>query len=142
MTKDPSVKIDPYSSPKYLSEESTNALCRHLCNEIVNYKKILRRSVNLNYLQIEESITELRESCCKYADYGECDCHYDMPDIKGKLLNFRGYVDKVQLEAVEGHKQRLENPLPHSKRIIGTEEEQEEKDLLMDDDAYPLPYSL
>ena len=142
MTKDPSVKIDPYSSPKYLSEESTNALCRHLCNEIVNYKKILRRSVNLNYLQIEESITELRESCGKYADYEEGDCHYDMPDIKGKLLNFRGYVDKVQLEAVEGHKQRLENPLPPSKRIIGTEEEQEEKDLLMDDDAYPLPYSL
>eukprot|EP00985_Skeletonema_marinoi_P016415 scaffold8829_cov107-Skeletonema_marinoi.AAC.2 len=142
MTKDPSVKIDPYSSPKYLSEESTNALCRHLCNEIVSYKKILRRSLNLNHLQIEESITELRESCGKYADYEEGDCHYDMPDIKGKLLNFRGYVDKVQLEAVEGHKQRLENPLPPSKRIIGTEEEQEEKDLLMDDDAYPLPYSL
>mmetsp|Transcript_17639 Transcript_17639/g.27650 ORF Transcript_17639/g.27650 Transcript_17639/m.27650 type:complete len:452 (-) Transcript_17639:97-1452(-) len=142
MTKDPSVRIDPYSSPKYLSEESVHTLCRHLCNEIVNYKKILRRSVNLNYLQIEESITELRESCGKYADYEEGDCHYEMPDIEGKLLTFRGYVDKVRVDAVDGHRQRLEGPLPRPKwPVEGTEDEQEEKDLVMDDDA-PLPYSL
>ena len=143
ITNDPSVKIDPYSDPKYLSEESAYALCRHLCNEIVNYKKILKRSVNLNNLQIEESIEELRDSCGKYADYEEGDCNYDMPNVEGKLLAFRGYVDKVQIEAVEGHKQRLENPLPRPPpRVQGTEEEQEEKDLVMDDDAYPLPYSL
>lgn len=142
MTKDPSVKVDPYSSPKYLSEESVHTLCRHLCNEIVNYKKILRRSVNLNYLQIEESITELRGSCGKYADYEEGECHYKMPDIELKLLASRGYVDKVHVQAVEGHKQRLEDPLPRPIRVEGTEDEQEEKDLVMDDDAYTLPYSV
>jgi len=142
MTKDPSVKYDVYPSPKYLSEESVEVLCRNLCNEIVNYKKILRRSVNLNYQQIEESISELRETCGKYADYEEGDCYMDMPQIEEKLMIYRGYVDKVQLQAVEGHQKRLEDPLPRPKKVIGTEEEQEEKDLVMDDDAYPLPYSL
>jgi hypothetical protein len=42
---------------------------------------------------------------------------------------------------VEAHQKRLEDPLPpRPKKVIGTEEEQEEKDLVMDDDAYPLPY--
>ena len=141
MTADPSTKYDPYESPKYLSEESTHALCRNLCNEIVNYKKILRQSVNLNNLQIEESISELRESCGKYADYEEGDCYKDMPQIESKLMAFRGYVDKVEIEAMEAHRKRLEDPMPPQKRFQGTEEELEEKDLVMDDDSYPLPYS-
>ena len=141
-TNDPSIKIDPYEGPKYLSEESAHVLCKNLCNEIVNYKKILRQSVNLNYQQIEESISELRESCGKYADYEEGDCSMDMPQIEEKLLLHRGYVDKIQLQAVESHQTRLEDPSPRLRtRVNGTEEEQEQKDLVMDDDA-PLPYSL
>ena len=42
---------------------------------------------------------------------------------------------------IEKHKKRLEDPAP-ARKVEGTEEEQEEKDLLMDDDAYPPPYSL
>ncbi len=35
---------------KDLSEESNCIDCRQLCNEIVNYKKIMRRSLNLDEL--------------------------------------------------------------------------------------------
>jgi hypothetical protein len=84
---------------KWLSEESTNIICMNLCNEIVNYKKILRRSLNLNYQEVERSIAELRVTCPKYADYEEGDCPVPMPDIKEKLINSRGYEDIV-LEGV------------------------------------------
>jgi hypothetical protein len=83
---------------KELSEESTRIVCRQLCNEIVNYKKILRRSLNLNYLEVERSIDELRETCGKYADYEEGDCSYKMPNIKEKLIASRGYEHLVNEE--------------------------------------------
>lgn len=83
---------------KELSEESTRIVCRQLCNEIVNYKKILRRSLNLNYLEVEGSIDELRETCGKYADYEEGECPYEMPNIKEKLINTRGYENLVNEE--------------------------------------------
>ena len=83
---------------KELSEESTRIVCRQLCNEIVNYKKILRRSLNLNYLEVERSIDELRETCGKYADYEEGECPYEMPNIKEKLINTRGYENLVNEE--------------------------------------------
>jgi hypothetical protein len=134
MTMDPSVKYDPYPSPKYLSEESTYSLCRNLCNEIVSYKKILRRSLNLNYQQIEESISELRESCGKYADYEEGDCYMDMPQIEEKLVMHRGYVDKVHQFAANAHVKRLEDPNPTQQK------NKAELDLALatDDDSYPL----
>lgn len=135
-TNDPSVKLDRYPTPKYMSEEATNVLCRNLCNEIVTYKKILRRSANLNYQQIEESISELRESCGKYADYNEGDCYVDMPDIEDKLIAFRGYTDQVPQAAVTQHKDRLEDPNPPpppKKSRLG------EEVVPTDDDArYPL----
>ena len=83
---------------KELSEESTRIVCRQLCNEIVNYKKILRRSLNLNYLEVEGSIDELRETCGKYADYEEGECPYEMPNIQEKLINTRGYENLVNEE--------------------------------------------
>ncbi|KAL7536483.1 hypothetical protein ACHAXR_007876 [Thalassiosira sp. AJA248-18] len=83
------------SQDKYLSEESTLLVCRQLCNEIVSYKKILRRSLNLNYQEIERSIEELRQTCPKYADYEEGDCPFPMPDITEKLIDMRGYEDVV-----------------------------------------------
>jgi hypothetical protein len=86
------------SKDKELSEESTRIVCRQLCNEIVNYKKILQRSLNLNYLEVEKSIDELRETCGKYADYEDGDCPYDMPNIRGKLINTRGYEHLVNEE--------------------------------------------
>jgi len=64
-----------------------------LCNEIVNYKKILRRSLNLNYQEVIRSIEELRVTCPKYADYEEGDCPVPMPDITAKLKRSRGYED-------------------------------------------------
>lgn len=88
-------------SHKELSEDSTKIICRQLCNEIVSYKKILRRSLNLNYQDIEESIEELRETCGKYADYEEGDCSVPMPDITEKLIVNRGYNDLV-MERVSG----------------------------------------
>ena len=83
------------SHDKLLSEESTHIVCKQLCNEIVSYKKILRRALNLNYQEVERSMEELRETCPKYADYEEGDCPSPMPDIKEKLINTRGYEDVV-----------------------------------------------
>jgi hypothetical protein len=86
-------KSDKDAQDKWLSEESTNILCENLCNEIVNYKKILRRSLNLNYQEVIRSIEELRVTCPKYADYEEGDCPVPMPDITAKLKRSRGYED-------------------------------------------------
>ncbi|KAL3815610.1 hypothetical protein ACHAXA_007142 [Cyclostephanos tholiformis] len=122
---------------KELSEESTRIVCRQLCNEIVNYKKILRRSLNLNYLEVERSIGELRESCGKYADYEEGDCSYEMPNIKEKLISSRGYEHLVNEETYMANKNRLET-MHHwvgEDSMIGANE-------TMDDDAYDLPYSV
>ena len=72
---------------KWLSEESTKIICRQLCHEIVAYKRILRRALNLNYPEIEKTIDELRGTCGKYADYEEEDCSTPMPDLTEKLIN-------------------------------------------------------
>jgi hypothetical protein len=78
---------------KWISEESTKILCKNLCNEIVNYKKILRRSLNLNYMEVEHSIEELRATCPMYADFEEGDCPVPMPNISDKLKASRGYAN-------------------------------------------------
>lgn len=83
------------SRDKSLTKESTHIVCRQLCNELVSYKKILRRSLNLNFQEIEESIEELRQTCPAYADFEEGECPFPMPDITEKLINTRGYEDKV-----------------------------------------------
>ena len=78
---------------KWISEDSTKILCMNLCNEIVNYKKILRRSLNLNYMEVEHSIEELRATCPMYADFEEGDCPLPMPNITDKLQASRGYAN-------------------------------------------------
>eukprot|EP00581_Thalassiosira_minuscula_P018243 CAMPEP_0183717972 /NCGR_PEP_ID=MMETSP0737-20130205/11371_1 /TAXON_ID=385413 /ORGANISM="Thalassiosira miniscula, Strain CCMP1093" /LENGTH=480 /DNA_ID=CAMNT_0025947451 /DNA_START=65 /DNA_END=1507 /DNA_ORIENTATION=+ len=122
---------------KELSEESTKILCRQLCNEIVNYKKILRRALNLNYAQVEQSVEELRETCPEYADVEEGECPVAMPDIREKLINTRGYEDMVMEDGYYINKEKLETTM-HTKQA---EEKMEAKEL-MDDDGYALPYSV
>ena len=80
---------------KWLSEESTYIMCRNLCNEIVSYKKILRRALNLNSQDVELSIEELRVTCPEYADYEEGDCPVPMPNVTEKMIDSRGYTNFV-----------------------------------------------
>ena len=56
VNKDPKAERD-----KSLSRESQRIVCAQLCNEIVNYKKILRAALNLSPSDIRESIEELRQ---------------------------------------------------------------------------------
>jgi hypothetical protein len=123
---------------RWLSEESTEIVCRLLCNEIVNYKKILRRAQNLNYMEVERSMEELRESCPRYADYEEGDCPFPMPDIMEKLINTRGYQDTVLEWSYNTNKEKLENMMHLEKK----ESEELEANETMDDDGYALPYSV
>ena len=44
-----------------VDEQSRGLLCRHLCNEIQVYKKILSASVNLNEKQVQEASEELEQ---------------------------------------------------------------------------------
>ena len=88
---------------KELSHESTTILCSMLCNEIVNYKKILRQSLNLNYLDVQTSIDELRVTCGTYADYEEGECPVPMPNIQQKLIETRGYVNLVNEDVSRTH---------------------------------------
>ena len=76
---------------KYLSEESKTLICKKLCNEIQVYKKILRVSINLSEDQVMESIKELKESCPVEAVTDTC--LLSMPDITGKLVSSRGYLN-------------------------------------------------
>ena len=122
---------------KWLSEESITILCRQMCNEIVTYKKILRRSLNLNYPEIEKSITELRETCGTYADVEEGDCSSPMPDIQEKIINTRGYADIVMEGSYKFNKNELE-----SKSHTIRQDTLIEAKALMDDDDFELPYSV
>mmetsp|Transcript_32863 Transcript_32863/g.79529 ORF Transcript_32863/g.79529 Transcript_32863/m.79529 type:complete len:456 (-) Transcript_32863:32-1399(-) len=122
---------------KWLSDESTRIVCRQLCNEIVAYKKILRRALNLNYLEVERSTEELREVCPEYADREEGECPTPMPDISTKLMSSRGYEDIVMETSYHLNKEILETTMHRAKK--GDEAEAEE---LMDDDAYDLPYNV
>ena len=56
-----------------VDEQSRGLLCRHLCNEIQVYKKILSVSVSLNEKQIQEALQELEESCPVEATVSLCD---------------------------------------------------------------------
>ena len=65
-------------------------ICAKLCNEIQNYKKILRLSVNLSEEQVQESIDEVKSSCPIEAL--STTCHDPMPNITQKLYESRGYM--------------------------------------------------
>lgn len=75
---------------KYLSDKSRMLICAKLCNEIRNYKKILRLSVNLSEEQVQESIDEVKSSCPIEAL--STTCHDPMPNITQKLYESRGYM--------------------------------------------------
>lgn len=119
---------------KELSAESTLIVCQQLCNEIVNYKKILRSSLNLSYMDVAKSFDELRETCGRYAEYEEGECPVSMPNIKEKLISTRGYIDLVNMETYITNKERLET-LHH----WPTEDSDAEAEETMDDDSYPMP---
>lgn len=72
----------------YLSPSSKEFLCKVLCNEIQVYKDILKRAINLNDNDIEESIDALRKSCPKEAD--DMACFEDRPNIYDKVLDYMG----------------------------------------------------
>mmetsp|Transcript_27123 Transcript_27123/g.55774 ORF Transcript_27123/g.55774 Transcript_27123/m.55774 type:complete len:434 (+) Transcript_27123:74-1375(+) len=95
---------------KYLSKEGRKIVCRQLCNEIINYKMILRRAVNLSPADVDQSMKELRKSCPHYADIEACP--NPMPDIEEKLINTRGYVDKVMIGSYLHNKGKLESGEP------------------------------
>jgi hypothetical protein len=77
---------------KYLSNESKRLICEKLCNEIQNYKKILRLSVNLGEEQVQKSVDELMNSCPIEAK--STTCNDPMPNITDKLIYSRGYRDE------------------------------------------------
>ena len=57
---------------KHLSEEARVLICAALCDDIQSYKDILRRAVNLDAAQIDESMEDLRKSCPVEADIEFC----------------------------------------------------------------------
>jgi hypothetical protein len=77
---------------KYLSDESKRLICEKLCNEIQNYKRILRLSINLSEKQVQESVDELMNSCPIEALATKC--NFPMPNITDKLIYSRGYRDE------------------------------------------------
>lgn len=83
----------------YLSEESITTLCQALCNEIQQYKVILRMSENLDEEQVQASLLELGARCPNEA-HGEV-CQDPLPNIDEKLREDRGYApeDKGSREA-------------------------------------------
>ena len=121
-------KSSKNSDGKWLSPEAQRIVCMTLCNEIVAYKRILRRSLNLNYMEVERSMEELARSCPKYSEYEEGECDEPYPNIREKLIEHRGY-EHIQLDRVRDmYNADLENKI-HSDEWL------EEHDGLMDDDA-------
>ena len=132
---------------RYLSKDSVRIMCRELCNEILNYKKLLRRALNLNQADIAQSMEELRNSCPKEADLEECPL--PMPDIREKLINTRGYkyvvmeksylYNREKLESGESTKAKAEKVEKRErKRLNGTSGAEGEEDDEFTDDGYQL----
>jgi len=122
-------------SDKYLSDESKQIVCRELCNEIVNYKKILKRALNLNKDDLRETLEELRQQCPEYADVKEGECPFPMPDIAEKLVNSRGYEFVVMEGSYSHNAKTLETEMHVEKKIEDTSVGEDEGD----DDGYQLP---
>jgi hypothetical protein len=55
-----------------LSDASRRNICAALCKEILVYKQILNRADNLSKEDIEQTMSELRQSCPEVADAEEC----------------------------------------------------------------------
>ncbi|KAL3797967.1 hypothetical protein HJC23_013205 [Cyclotella cryptica] len=135
---------------KNLSPASQRIVCAQLCNEIVTYKKILRRALNLNPSDVRETMEELRLQCPEMADVEEGECKLPMPDIKEKLVNTRGYRYVVMQGSYEYNKNKLETQNHYYEKDEVKEGEmsnvKDESDAavaedLEDDDDYELPYS-
>ena len=76
------------STELYLSESSKVVLCRVLCNEIQVYKDIIRRAINFNDDDVEQTMDELRQTCPWEA--GESTCVEARPDIRQKIEDRTG----------------------------------------------------
>ena len=135
---------------KSLSPASQRIVCAQLCNEIVSYKKILRRALNLNPSDVRETMEELRLQCPEMVDVEEGECKLSMPDIKEKLVNTRGYRYVVMQGSYEYNAKKLETQNHYSENGEAKEEEgknvKDDSDAavaedLEDDDDYKLPYS-
>jgi hypothetical protein len=138
-------KHDGADQDRHLSPESQRIVCAQLCNEIVNYKNILRRALNLNPSDVRETIEELRLQCPEMADMEEGDCALSMPDIKEKLVNTRGYRYVVMQGSYEYNTGQLETQNHYKKVEVGPNIKDESDSAvaedLEDDDDYKLPYS-
>ena len=77
-----------------LGDEERMLLCHELCQEILVYKSILERAMNIDDSQLETSMEELRGICPNEADVEECS--FDRPDISGKLASSRGPIDNLK----------------------------------------------
>lgn len=98
-----------------VDEQSRELLCRHLCNEIQVYKKILSVSVNLNEKQTQEALEGLKDSCPVEATVSLCDS--PLPDITQKLYESRGYsrdqtLDRHTNQIVVGRSMHPSPPSP------------------------------
>ena len=99
------------------------------------YKKILKRALNLNKDDLRETLEELRQQCPEYADVKEGECPFPMPDIAEKLVNSRGYEFVVMEGSYSHNAKTLETEMHVEKKIEDTSVGEDEGD----DDGYQLP---
>ena len=119
------------SDDKWLSPMAQQIVCRMLCNEIVAYKQILRRSLNLNYMEVQRSMKELSETCPKYSQYSKGECDEPYPNIREKLIEHRGY-EHIQLDRVRDRDNAALESMIHGDMWM------KKGDGLMDDDGFQL----
>mmetsp|Transcript_23471 Transcript_23471/g.48118 ORF Transcript_23471/g.48118 Transcript_23471/m.48118 type:complete len:445 (-) Transcript_23471:143-1477(-) len=77
-----------------LGDEERMLLCRELCQEIMVYKRILRKALNIDDSAYEKSIDELRDVCPTEADAVKCT--FRKPDISEKINHYRGPIDRLE----------------------------------------------
>ena len=88
----PRMNVNTWSNEEelYLSDESTAILCKALCNEIQQYKHILKRAINISNEQLQVSLDELKRKCPD--EVVKDTCRQELPGIEEKLINERGYL--------------------------------------------------
>eukprot|EP00571_Detonula_confervacea_P003914 CAMPEP_0172325416 /NCGR_PEP_ID=MMETSP1058-20130122/53971_1 /TAXON_ID=83371 /ORGANISM="Detonula confervacea, Strain CCMP 353" /LENGTH=493 /DNA_ID=CAMNT_0013041955 /DNA_START=202 /DNA_END=1683 /DNA_ORIENTATION=- len=72
----------------YLSDDSKIALCQVLCNEIQVYKDIIKRAINFNGDDVQQSMEELLQTCPKETMDSTCGEH--RPSMRHKIEGKKG----------------------------------------------------
>lgn len=81
-------KHNTSSAELYLSDSSKETLCHLLCNEIQIYKEIIRRAINFNRDDVDNTMEELRQTCPKEAMLTKCS--EEKPDMQQRINTARG----------------------------------------------------